>query len=164
MNARCSPGSHNSENVRCIFQIGAVFINKPQIWALHNYILAWNTLKITFCYTITVVFSYYSDFLRCYWLVSATCILGYLAVSSPHKSPLDIETERKSDHKPQIHSLVLLILLLNKWFSVPIYQPHHSRPETHLQSSYISLTCCLNVRNPCNFRVKPHTRKSHHLF
>ncbi len=30
------------------FQIGSVFINKPQIWVLNNYILTWKTLKTTF--------------------------------------------------------------------------------------------------------------------
>ncbi len=38
------------------FQIGSVFINKPQIWVLNNYILAWKTLKTTFHDTITVIF------------------------------------------------------------------------------------------------------------
>ncbi len=32
-----------SEISKAHFQIGAVFINKPQIWVLNNYILAWNT-------------------------------------------------------------------------------------------------------------------------
>ncbi len=38
------------------FQIGAIFINKPQIWVLNNYILAWKQLKTTFHDTITVIF------------------------------------------------------------------------------------------------------------
>ncbi len=31
------------KSAKHILQIGAVFINKPQIWVLNNYILAWNT-------------------------------------------------------------------------------------------------------------------------
>ncbi len=38
------------------FQKGSLFINKPQIWVLNNYILAWKTLKTTFHDTITVIF------------------------------------------------------------------------------------------------------------
>ncbi len=38
------------------FQIGVIFINKPQIWVLNNYILTWKTLKTTFHDTITVIF------------------------------------------------------------------------------------------------------------
>ncbi len=38
------------------FQIGSVFINKPQIWVLNNYILTWKTRKTTFHDRITVIF------------------------------------------------------------------------------------------------------------
>ncbi len=31
------------KSAKQMLQIGAVFINKPQIWVLNNYILAWNT-------------------------------------------------------------------------------------------------------------------------
>ncbi len=41
--ARWSRGAHVSEISEAHFHIGAVFINKPQIWVLNNYILAWNT-------------------------------------------------------------------------------------------------------------------------
>ncbi len=41
--ARWLRGAHVSEIGEAHFQIGAVFINKPQIWVLNNYILAWNT-------------------------------------------------------------------------------------------------------------------------
>ncbi len=34
---------HVSKISKAHFQIGAVFINKPQIWVLNNYILVWNT-------------------------------------------------------------------------------------------------------------------------
>ncbi len=37
--ARWSRGAHGSEIGEAHFQIGAVFINKPQIWVLNNYIL-----------------------------------------------------------------------------------------------------------------------------
>ncbi len=30
------------------YQIDAIFINKPQIWVLNNYILAWKILKLHF--------------------------------------------------------------------------------------------------------------------
>ncbi len=33
----------------------SIFINKPQIWVLNNYILTWKTLKTTFHNTITVI-------------------------------------------------------------------------------------------------------------
>ncbi len=36
-------GAHVSEISEAHFQIGAVFINKLQIWVLNNYILTWNT-------------------------------------------------------------------------------------------------------------------------
>ncbi len=38
-----SHGAHVCEIIEAHIQIGAVFINKPQIWVLNNYILAWNT-------------------------------------------------------------------------------------------------------------------------
>ncbi len=47
-----APGDHLALH---IYQIDAIFINKPQIWVL-NYILAWKTLKTTFHDTITVIF------------------------------------------------------------------------------------------------------------
>jgi len=92
---------NNSENARSIFQIGAIFINKSQISALNNHILAWNTLKITFHDTKTVVFYYYVGFLLCYWrlLVGVRCILGYLAVSHPQKSPLDASSVNGVDQE-----------------------------------------------------------------
>ncbi len=36
--------------------IDAIFINKPQIWVLNNYILTWKPLKTTFHDTIRVIF------------------------------------------------------------------------------------------------------------
>ncbi len=42
LSTRWSRGAHVSEIGESHFQIGAVFINKPQIWVL-NYILNWNT-------------------------------------------------------------------------------------------------------------------------
>ncbi len=45
------------------FQIGVIFINKPQIWVLNNYILTWKTLKTTFHDTITVIFRKLHGFL-----------------------------------------------------------------------------------------------------
>ncbi len=56
LSTRWSPWSHVSEICEAHFQIGAVFINKPQIWDLNNYILTWNTFKTTFHDTITVIF------------------------------------------------------------------------------------------------------------
>ncbi len=35
------------KSAKAHFQIGTVFINKPQIWVLNNYILAWNIFKTT---------------------------------------------------------------------------------------------------------------------
>ncbi len=49
--ARRSPGALYSKfSNRCY-----IFINKPQIWVLNNYILTWKTLKTTFHDTITVI-------------------------------------------------------------------------------------------------------------
>ncbi len=56
LSTRWLPGAHISEIGKAHFQIGAVFINKLQIWVLNNYILTWNTLKTTFHDTITVIF------------------------------------------------------------------------------------------------------------
>ncbi len=64
------------------FQIGAIFINKPQIWVLNNYILAWKTLKTTFHDTITVIFWKWRGFLgndvsqvhkNAYWETACLC-------------------------------------------------------------------------------------------
>jgi len=54
LSVRWKLGCQNCENARCIFQIGAISINKLQIWDLNNHILARNTLKITFQDTILV--------------------------------------------------------------------------------------------------------------
>ncbi len=54
LSTRWSPGA--PEIGIANFQIGVIFINKPQIWVLNNYIIAWKTLKTTFHDTITVIF------------------------------------------------------------------------------------------------------------
>ncbi len=90
LSARWMPGTHVSEIGETNFQIGAFFINKPQIWVLNSYSLAWNTLITAFHDTITGIFEilrFSPPPLRS--LIGAKCILGYLAASSSHKSPLD---------------------------------------------------------------------------
>jgi len=56
---------------------------------------------MTFHDSITVVFWYFADFLLSYWrlLVGARCILGYLAITSPHKSPLDASSVNEADQE-----------------------------------------------------------------
>ncbi len=46
-----------------MYQIDAIFINKPQIWVLNNYILAWITVKTTFHDMITVIFRKWQGYL-----------------------------------------------------------------------------------------------------
>ncbi len=74
------------------FQIGAIFINKPQIWIL-NYILAWKTLKTTFHDTTTVIF----------WK------LGRFLAMTFHKSTrMHIEKRLLSVWKYKIHRYIFL--------------------------------------------------------
>ncbi len=49
LSARWSRGAHVSEIGKAHFQLGAVFINKQQIWVLNDYILAWNSNKRVQC-------------------------------------------------------------------------------------------------------------------
>ncbi len=39
-NSRRPSGAYSSENIKTHFQIDVIFLNKPHIWSLNNYILA----------------------------------------------------------------------------------------------------------------------------
>ncbi len=88
--ARWSPGALYSKfSNRCY-----IFINKPQIWVLNNYILTWKTLKTTFHDTITVIlhillyctfyslsFSYFLSISIFMFMFILVCCVTYFALS-----------------------------------------------------------------------------------
>ncbi len=98
------------------FQIGSVFINKPQIWVLNNYILAWKTRKTTFHDRITVIF----------WKLH-----GFLGndVSQVHKNRTHIEKRLLSVWKYKIIKYTVIFFCVcartAQWIRAIRLQRHH---------------------------------------
>ncbi len=133
LTARWSRGAHASEISEAHFQIEAIFINKPQIGALNNYVLDWNTLRTAFHDTITVIFFTFCGFSRS--LIGAKCILGYRPEIPPPPPPPPTNSQQKKRKKAAFHDCMQRNRLIK---ALPFHKhlPVMKVCEHHVQRSH----------------------------